>query len=170
MKKAFSAAAQSFNSAKAQGDEYIALSSSMDEINACTNWTTFSNQFKKVKECINNDNNLCWDMTGEKSNLAPNNSGYGFIDSAGMSWSIRANCISPGASNTITIFLVDTNGLKGPNQFGKDRWTLGWQLDSGSYPTTPIGVKLYSYQDYTSVSVNYCRTPPCYYKTWLYDQ
>ncbi len=66
------------------------------------------------------------------------------------------------------IFLVDTNGLKGPNQFGKDRWTLGWKLDSTSYPATPIGVKLYAYQDYNSINSNFCRTPNCYYKTWLY--
>lgn len=166
-KKAFSAANNAFKQATVDGTAYAPMSGITDCPTACANWQIFSAQFKKSKECINNDNAQCWDRSGELSNAwAPNVNAYAFIDDSGMAWSMREVCSVTGNDNSI--FVVDTNGFKGPNKYGKDRWVLKWVLDNGANGT-PTKVFVYTNQDYPSGSTNgiVCPTGPCYYQSWL---
>lgn len=167
-KKAFSAANNAFKQATVDGTTYVPMSSQSDTTNACINWQIFSSQFKKTKECINDDADKCWNMnTGvETSNGAPTSQVYAFIDSSGMSWAMRRRC---SANDTyVNYFLVDTNGFKSPNQFGKDRWAFSWILDNVT-SGTPIKVFIRSNMDYINgtTDVYVCPTGPCYYQSWL---
>lgn len=164
-KKAFSVANNAFKQATADGTTYVPMQGTNDSANACVNWQIFSSQFKKAKECINSNNAACYQTGGETLNGNPQNSTYAFVDSSGMAWSMRVACTS---TNYNKVFIVDTNGSKGPNKFGKDRWTFDWVLDNVS-SGTPIKITAGNSQDYINgaTDVNYCPTGPCYYQSWL---
>lgn len=79
-----------------------------------------------------------------------------------MSWATY------GAGYSFTIF-VDTNGFKGPNQFGKDRFDLSPRASDGS-GTVGIPVKILPDNDnnYYACLYNKCATQNNYYATsWL---
>lgn len=164
-KKAFSIANNAFKMATADGTAYVPMSSTTDGINACTNWQIFSAQFKKTAVCISNNNGQCWNMASgvETSNGFPTTDAFGFVDDSGMSWSMRGPCA--GAADA-TYFLVDTNGFKSPNKFGKDRWALRWVLDNGN-SGTPKKIYLYVNQDMAGGDAWGCPTGPCNYQSWL---
>lgn len=167
-KKAFSVANNAFKQATADGIAYVPMSSQSDTISACTNWQIFSSQFKKSKVCTSGNANQCWEMTNgaEASNGTPGADVYAFIDASGMSWAMRRKC--SGMDVYVDYFLVDTNGFKGPNKFGKDRWAFSWVLDNVT-SGTPTKVSLYVNVDYTPGNTNawVCPTGPCYYQSWL---
>lgn len=169
-KRAFAIANMAFKSVIAQGDTYSALASSTDGVAGYANWQLFSAQFKKAKECINNNNNnQCWyyGSGAEASYGAPYSSGYAFIDNSGVAWSMRNNSSDPSSENAdATIFLVDTNGFKKPNKYGKDRFVFKWDLDSRG---TPKQISLLYNKDYINGTTDawVCPTGPCYYKSWL---
>lgn len=177
-KKAYSAAAQSLNSANQQ---YLLVSTTgTGDANHGNNFLAFMDQFKFSKKCINNDNNQCWDSSGEKFGLSWDSTGYpkigsyAFIDASGIAWSIynQGQC---------WIF-VDTNGFKKPNQYGKDRFALKFMSINGT-STSGLPIKVVPYPDYSSTSTsddsmcygNKCGTSgnpdyQTYYGTkWLYN-
>lgn len=168
-KKAFSAANNAFKQATADGTTYVPMSSSSDNANACVNWQIFSSQFKKSKECINGDTNQCWDMSSssETAGGSPGSSVYAFVDASGMAWSMRYTCNSSSGGGYY--FLIDTNGFKGPNKYGKDRWVF--QLILGSI-TSGNPIKIYipnNNRDWNpgQTDATFCPTGPCYYQSWL---
>lgn len=167
-KKAFSAANNAFKMATADGTAYVPMTSITDGVDACINWQIFSSQFKKSKECINSDTGQCWNTASgvETSNGAPVSGSYAFIDSSGMTWAMRGYCSGTGTTNSF--FLVDTNGFKGPNKYGKDRWAFNWFLDNGT-SGTPLKITIYTNVDYINGATDNggCPTGPCYYKSWL---
>lgn len=171
-KKAFSVATNAFKMGTVDGSNYSPMLSTMDGPSACLNWQIFSSQFIKAKECINNNNDQCWNMTtgAETSNGAPIALFNGFIDNSGMSWSMRGDCTTT-ASYNVSFFLVDTNGLKGPNKYGKDRWAFSWVLD-GVSSGVPIKIFLLQNRDYTPGQTDtwVCPTGPCYYQSWLINE
>ncbi|MFA7659550.1 MAG: hypothetical protein WCY19_08965 [Candidatus Gastranaerophilaceae bacterium] len=124
-KKAFSAASQALAMANQQ---YLlaAATGEGDYTNHPNNFLAFKDQFKVVKECLNNNNSQCWDSTGEKTSSGyPHEETYAFIDSSGMAWSMYYGGL-------LQIF-VDTNGFKKPNQWGKDRFGLKFKSDNGTF-------------------------------------
>lgn len=166
-KKAYADANNAFNSAIGKGDSYVAYSDLSDLYPLPLNWSIFTSQFKLVKECTNNDNDKCWNMSGEQSMGCPTQSEYGFIDVGGRSWTTY----NRGLGGYVTDFLVDTNGFKTPNKFGKDRWIFHFVLDNSS-SGLPIKIlpSIYSdpidYDENTTEAYE-CPSGSCYYKSWL---
>ena len=159
-KKVFSVANQAYNGALAQGEVYEVMSAANDGVSACKNWQIFSSQFQKTKECINNDNAQCWASGGETSNGAPASYSYAFIDNSGVAWSQRGDCSTPTC--TVNRFLVDTNGFKKPNKYGKDRWVLLWDTNK---ITLGNGTDTTDFVE--TPSAFYCPSGTCYYQSWL---
>lgn len=172
-KKAYASANNAFKMAIAGGETFSDMTDRTDSANACINWLIFSKQFKKVKECINTNNNSCWGHTGESSNNDPgsDNASYAFIDDSGVAWTMRGKCSS--TTENQMAFLVDTNGFKLPNKYGKDRWVFSWMLNNSQYvfSGTPTRITTYLIKDYIDGTTDAlaCPTGPCYYKTWLYN-
>ena len=85
-----------------------------------------------------------------------------FLDASGRSW-----CAFDNSEN---LFLVDTNGFTPPNQFGKDRFifTFGNSKGERTYQSSDYA-KIIPYAKDTSSATYYCKHPPCYYYSWLYN-
>ena len=91
-------------------------------------------------------------------------SSLSFIDAAGRSWAVYHY-----EQNT---YLVDTNGLKGPNKFGQDRFLFKPEdsknartVDYEVNPPVRIG-PVFNYN--ITAKSTWCKFPPCYYYDWLY--
>lgn len=163
-KKVFSIANQALLNGKVPEDGYAPVLVEADGNNVCNNWKIFSGQFKKTTECINNNTDRCWEMSGEMSNGAPYVQSSSFIDSSGIAWAMRGNC-SQGALVTLSFFLVDTNGFKKPNKYGKDRWAFWFSYDQNGFP---VKISPFSSTDVTTPSPQACPSGgPCYYQSWL---
>lgn len=130
------------------------------------NFLTIMAKFKAAKECTSGtDNRDCW-VDAERYNISfPSIECYAFVDASGMSW-------SQYYWGTNVIF-VDTNGMKKPNQWGKDRFVF-FLKDSKNHYDPPMGVpiKVSPIADNTFVCsdpANKCTTENNYYGTsWLY--
>ena len=90
------------------------------------NFKLLAKQFKATKTCFSDNVRSCFEcekgQAQSPAGTAPNYYGcadsrnYSFIDSSGRAWAMYYN-----RENT---FFVDTNGFKGPNHLGKDRWAF----------------------------------------------
>jgi len=129
------------------------------------NFDKFMTKFSVQKKCMNNNNDQCWDSTGETSNGAPIAEVHAFIDSTGMAWSARCPSRYTGCGSSY--ILVDTNGFKLPNKYGRDRWVLQILNKDNERDGMPIKAATPFYQDYTTKSIYFCPTPPCHYNSWL---
>lgn len=176
-KKAISTASQALLLAYNDGD--LTMCTTWGDA-ACnhSNFIAFKNQMKISKDCGNNAAD-CWDMSSEKlySGLSPANDSFAFIDSSGAAWASINN------ASTAPEVVMDMNGFKKPNQFGKDRFFLELQyvvdkannLDFetprvGLYPDC-TGVVPADRPDLTVVE-QAARCPsyakhPCYYTSWI---
>jgi len=134
-KKAYSNLYQAFNQAKTDNslvDTGIDPVTFKNDGGNNQNTQTIIENFKLVKKCINTNNNLCWDSSGEKSGISYSADGRptlyhnAFLDTAGMAWT--------ALEWELGRIAVDTNGFKKPNQYGKDRFVF--YLYSGSEPFT----------------------------------
>jgi len=168
-KKAYSVASQAWLMAYNDGN-----------VTNCTDWfdgtcnkanfNEFKKQVKISKDC-GNDTASCWNMSGEKSwtNQWPSTSANSFIDPSGFAWTQLRN-----SSDTTPEILVDTNGDKKPNKYGKDRAIFRlWYDPNTSAP------KVYIIQDCpgvatTEMDINnqnlVCpsnATSPCWYTSWI---
>lgn len=165
-KKAFSDATNAWNS-MANDNVVTERSSAYDTNASLANFTAFMGYFKTTLVC-DTDNTKCWDSTGEKlNNTIPYNNDYAFIDNSGRAWS------SAWASYAGERIFVDTNGFKGPNHFGKDRWQFypvlqGCNDTSGNCYGAGLPVKLVPAGD-SGYNVWGCQYPPCSPKSWLYQ-
>jgi prepilin-type N-terminal cleavage/methylation domain-containing protein len=167
-KKAYAVAANVIKLALIN-NELTPRSGGSDPTATAYNWNVFKSYFSVSKDCSNNNNDQCWDPTGELMEgnhfnpiyYQPNQNENAFIDNSGMAWSLY--------SNNENLIIVDTNGFKGPNRYGKDRWVFGNKDASNNYTVTGIPSKLgpYSNSDVTGVNYFYCHYPPCYFKSWL---
>lgn len=178
-KQAFSDLSNAFNNVKFANE--LTPLTDYNDYSACkANLVSIGNNFSKTKECEGSELSQCWEMSGEKFRSGTpisNSDAYSFIDSKGRSWSYR-NIV------TCYIVLVDTNGNKAPNLYGKDRFPfllayqphlddpdVGWGANYGSISGVPL--KVHPFEDqvqytgaagsgYTCGSVE-----NCYYKSWL---
>ena len=156
-------------------NKYTTIQARQDENNA-QNFKNFSKYFNVSKQCFSNNNNKCWDATGEKlySNSQPTQQSPAFVDSSGMAWSLY----SPSEN----IILVDINGFKGPNHYGKDRWYFvpvnkdgiregtngynGAAISMAPYNSTNDGVGGEA-KDITTYNAGWCQHPPCKIRSCL---
>lgn len=164
-KRAYSVASQALLQCTSD-DTCVSTTGWIDATNNTTNWNAFMAKFKVVKYCDGSTTILsgCWNVSGEKFNesSAPVDAMPGFIDSSGMAW------VQGSSGGTLQItgdVFFDTNGFKGPDKFGKDRFRLAFYPVAGVYPGKPESVV--PGPDYTSYSSAYCKYPPCYYTSWL---
>lgn len=83
-----------------------------------------------------------------------------FIDASGRSW-----CTF---NNDENIFFVDTNGLKNPNHFGKDRFLVTFADENGSRCLSAnCYKKIIPFTKDITTKSPWCQYPPCYYESWL---
>ena len=146
-------------------------------------WNILKNKFGVLKVCEDNNvfdcwvdadrvcNGACSGVGGDEEKGYPIKSNSGFIDISGRAWVLF--------SNNENIFMVDTNGDKAPNRFGKDRFSFTFAGENGrricSYminsttcnnPGIPLRVIPYIQEDVTTES-SWCHYPTCNYKSWL---
>lgn len=164
------------------GDEAIGLakaknlftSATYDEDNNAyvNNFFVFMNQFKVSKQCISGgDSSNCWASGELVYNTYPLSSTYAFIDSSGIAWIL--------ACSSTPWLMIDTNNLKGPNQYGKDRFALKViETDSTTvtilHSTSSLFTRIRPFPDNDIGTVCYgtnkCATDLNYYGTsWLYN-
>lgn len=169
-KKAYSAAYQSILLAGSKNLLVPAITA--DVTTHISNFQTFMDQFVVSRQCINNDNNLCWDTSGENygevwgaGSTAPRIQSPAFTDSSGRAWTMAFN-------NDGYIF-VDTNGSKKPNQWGKDRFAF-WFVDINGSGTSGLPIKIIPFPDSSGGSnmcyKNACATENYYGTSWLCNE
>ena len=157
-KKAFGIASQAWKLALTNNEIAIRTSTTGNTAHN-TNYAAFKSKFNVVKDCNSNNISECWDMSGEKwgSGLWPITSSPAFIDNSGMAWTMPL-----GAGD----FLVDTNGFKGPNKYGRDRFNLFPVTVDNQITGMPVKLSPYPGGDQISIGT-YCLSGNCYYVSWL---
>lgn len=171
-KKAYSDMNQAFAQA-IQQQSLVPRDGSNDSEATKSEWSVMKNAFKTLKICESVNLFECWVdaervCTGSCGGNEPNAAQKGFVDASGRNWATY--------SGDTNIYLVDTNGFKGPNQFGKDRWVLTlWNTNNTrTIAGLPTKVGVHNSSDVTSSStegeLNWCNHPPCYYRSWLFGQ
>lgn len=180
-KKAYSAASQAW--LKAYTDGTIAPCTQWADasgVSTCNadNFNAFKAQFKVAKDCGTNTAE-CWDMSGEMGwpgTNFPTTDAQAFIDTSGFAWSKN----SPNPAGEL---LLDINGLKKPNQYGKDRFifvlayytydgTMGYNWKANApivflfpdFPDADTSVWTVARQTPRCPSMN---SHPCYYTSWI---
>jgi type II secretory pathway pseudopilin PulG len=167
-KKAYSDISQAF--AQAISQNTLTPRTAWSDLDATTSeWNVMKSAFKVAKDCAPAQLSSCW-ADGDK--VCTGACGLGspkvgtaasFVDASGRSWAQYYSYQS--------IYLVDTNGFKGPNKFGKDRWMFNTRTAGDTIVTTglPAKIGVYSGDILGPASSDWCTYPPCYYKSWLYN-
>lgn len=163
-KKAYAVASQALMQTYNDG-ELTARNTYQDAFAMNANYNVFKAKFNIVTECNQSNINKCWIR---EENFWGNPTLHdAFIDNSGMAWGKL--CSSSCGYNTQLIFL-DTNGLKKPNIYGKDRFYLYMTSSSNNEISvnslSGIPRKLSPDRDWT-YEVNVCPTGPCYYTSYL---
>lgn len=161
-KKAYSDISQAFTQA-IQEQSLTPRTGAYDAVATESEWNMIKNSFKISKECTIAQINECW-ADGEKLLAQPSASGnsLSIIDGSGRAWAEYHSMEN--------LYLVDTNGSKKPNRYGKDRWIFTlWdannvRIESG----LPAKVGIYSDNDIMGIDWR-CAYPPCYYRSWLLE-
>lgn len=163
-KKAFSVASQAWAQAVNDGD-IVYRPSWTDYDSRIANFKAFKSKFKVIKDCdgVVTLNDKCWDNSGEGFNgtsFPLYNTDPMFIDSSGVAWA------DEGQGSGI---IIDTNGLKKPNQFGKDRFRLSPVVSGTDINIKGIPVKIVPEADYINPDASHCVYGSCYNTSWLYQ-
>lgn len=132
-----------------------------------SNWTAFKSKFNIIKECNDTSFNDCW-AVGENAHAAAYPPGVPgpepqtgtqisfFVDNSGMQW----------AYHPCYFYLVDTNGLKKPNKYGKDRFRFTFAHDLSNPQSNGLQDRIWVPGDY-STDPNWCVSGNCYYTSWI---
>lgn len=168
-KTAYKAAYKDFSQVFSQSISDNSLIPSSTTAATTLEWSLITSSFRITKQCTPAQLNECW-ATGDTVCTAPCGTGYpdisassaSFIDSSGRSW---AEFNSSGS-----MYLVDTNGLKPPNRFGKDRWVFVLRNadNTRAIGTIPVKVGPLNAPDMTT-AYEWCHYPPCYFQSWLFE-
>lgn len=160
-RKSYSIASQAWKQSLAN-DEINTVNGWNDTTNCPNNFNNFKAKFKVIKDCNSNNNSDCWNSVGDKWNGEPVSNALAFISADGMAWSMGP---APTTWADGDIF-VDTNGLKKPNQLGKDRFVFSTSCMAGeAYPCIPM--KINYKQDIMAYDAIGCQHPPCKYTSWM---
>lgn len=166
-KRAYSDISQAFMQAIQENSLQPRTGSS--DSNATTyEWAVLKGAFKVTQECTPAQLNDCWADGDKVHGTQPGTTNSSsFIDASGRSWAEY--------QNDMNIYLVDTNGFKSPNRFGKDRWAFALRNVDNSTLSIGLPAKvgiLYNGDILTTadpMSSSWCKYPPCYYKSWLFN-
>lgn len=145
--------------------EFIRTSDHEDEATV-NEFNIIKKKFKVSKECPVGNTFDCW-VDADRVYVVDGREGFpietveSFIDIAGRNWTIYYK--------SQNVFLVDTNGFKAPNQFGKDRWVFTFTDQNGRRAINfPEYKKVAPYAPDITEPNRWCQHPPCYYQSWLY--
>ncbi len=160
-RKAYSDISQAFMQALSDGS-LTPRTDVLDTIATAADWAVLKAAFKVTQDCAPAQLNSCW-SPGDNIFGMPNNSlSPSFVDASGRSWALYYDEES--------IFFVDTNGFKSPNQFGKDRMLFRFLKKDDSNVVVGLPDKVTGwYQDITTTGNGRCNFPPCYYRSWLFN-
>ena len=131
------------------------------------NFKLLAKQFKATKTCFSRNEESCFECNKGQAQspggTAPNYYGcadnnYSFIDNSGRAWAMYYNSES--------IFFVDTNGFKGPNHLGKDRWAFLLPTPRNQKTNKSFIIPQYNY-DYKSKD-RFCPSGDCKYYSVFY--
>lgn len=164
-KKAYSDISIAFMQAIQQND-LTQRSTTFDAAATASEWTVMKSAFKVAKECGVGQLNECWKdadkiCTGACIANAPNASSSSFVDAAGRSWAQY--------SADENIYVVDTNGFKSPNKFGKDRWIFTLNNADNTRTSSGLPAKVGILLGDQPAKTDWCNYPPCNYYSWLYN-
>lgn len=130
------------------------------------NFKLLSKQFNATKTCLKGtvaDVKRCWECDkgqSGKDSEPPNyygcNSAPAFIDNSGRAWTMYF-------ANESAMY-VDTNGFKGPNHIGKDRWCF--RLPTPQYKGSENYIKPCKSYD-VKIKDRECPSGDCRFKSWL---
>lgn len=170
-KKSFSVISQAFT--RALGDNaLIYQSGTYGSQGAEANFATIRQYISASKQCTTTTLSECWNTNGEvwkqESSNVPS-----FIDKSGMAWRLR----QPDSANLHPSIFVDTNGHKGPNQYGLDRFTyfFGYIPGDVNANANMVGVpnRILVQVDITdvadAVACPSVAKHPCYNTSWLFN-
>jgi len=133
-----------------------------DQIASASEWAALKNEVKITRECEPAELYSCWKAGDVINTVYPDTiHSSSFIDISGRTWAQYYN--------RENIYLVDTNGFKPPNRFGKDRWIFVLRSADGSRANTGLPAKVGIVGGDVSTANMWCQYPPCYYKSWLYN-
>ncbi len=122
-------------------------------------FNNFKSYFNIAKDCsADGAASDCWDYNADDKGPCTASQKV-FVDISGIAWALP--------SDGVWGVVVDTNGIKGPNHFGKDRWCIYSVDKDGNYndgSKRPISAKPYPNEDFTTKSAE-CNYPPCYYQS-----
>lgn len=171
-KKAYADASQAFNKALLDGD--IEIQTTYFDPVCGNNFKAFKSYFRITKDCTDaNNTDQCWNMDEKSEQITPSGglptapngqptlSSHSFVDASGRSWAMYYNLENK--------YLVDTNGFKGPNRYGKDRWIFSLMNRQNQLTENALGApeKIGIRFDDSFTSNWVCHYPPCYFKSWL---
>lgn len=180
-KKAYSVLSQAFIQTL-NNNEFVAFTGTNSSQGAEANFAAIKQKFLVSKNCDVSHFSDCWNTNGET--FRTETPTVSFIDNSGMAWRLRAL----DSSTTTPAILVDTNGNKSPNQYGKDRFPFLFS-NGGVVTIIPdnvfhsysddmmsgIPVKIIPMADVTINSTNNLLVCPslavhfCHYTSWLYN-
>lgn len=177
-KKAYSDLSQAFQEALA--NQELIRNTGVQQQATKQEFDILKSKFKVITDCPIENIEPCWkqgdtfcggsctsgnpaDGISDTGGLPSNRASYCFVDASGRSW-----CTFTAYAN---IFLVDTNGFAQPNRFGKDRWAFTFGKLDGKRANTSAEYKKIIPNNNSDILKrnNYCKHPPCYYRSWLLD-
>lgn len=176
-KKAYSLASQAWLNVMSN-NENVDLPNSSNQTQRMINFAAFKSKFQIAKSCGDPttapyvaDISGCWASGETWFGLPTISSGVAFVDNSGMSWALTVSSVTTNVNDII----VDTNGLKGPNKYGQDRFYIPFRTDSGaSYGTlsrmVPVGDCLSTSDCLGTSYLSVCPSVvshPCYYSSWI---
>jgi len=122
------------------------------------NFKLLAKQFKAVKTCFDFGSKYkCLKCPDHLSHECYSTYASAFIDNSGRVWAMYYEMESP--------FYVDTNGDKGPNLTGKDRW--GFYLPTPRNNNTHKNFIIPAYDYDITTKSRSCTSGDCKYKSWL---
>jgi len=124
------------------------------------NFQVFKSYFIINKDCglANAITAGCWANGGDTFDSAPNTSLYSFVDASGVDWA--------GGEAVCGAIVMDVNGKTLPNKFGQDRFALIMGTN-----TTQVDIdRITPWADITATDADKCKTAPCYYSSWLFNE
>ena len=183
-KAAFSDANQAFKMLQADGTSLQKIVFIKDEEgnpkpgyspNYAENFKILAKYFKATKTCFDREyGDICWkckDAEQAYINYADENfkgttecrGEYSFIDAQGRNWKMY--------SSNESLFLVDTNGFKDPNQLGKDRFVFAMSANNSSQYSDSVPEMVKPGLDYDmTTKQRWCPSGKCYYISWLFGR
>lgn len=165
-RKAYSVLSQSLLYAKNDNSLVALIYSAGTTQGAEEDFAALKQSFSVVTDCTASNTSDCW-ASGEtfRSEVV---AAPAFVDKSGVGWKMNRT----NAQANAAYILVDTNGLKKPNQYGKDRFPFIFRVtDVDGVDGVPVKIGFIGDAITTdALTLTFCPSAaknPCYYTSWL---